>query len=183
VDNDNIVAGLQEIVQEFSEEMLPMAVPMAEQLVRAFEGYAAAAGDGGDELDEAQYSAAQTLETLNCLIEAAQGSQEILERIEPVVLPVMQQVLTEEEEHFDYIDNVVEMLSFLTYFVEDVRPNIWSLAGPLISSLGGWAYDYISEIQMPVLTYLSKDPTTFMQTSYKVAALSLVWLFSPLPHL
>ncbi len=47
-------------------------------------------------------------------------------------------------------------MSYLTYYSDSVSQSMWSLCGPLLQALFDWAIDYISEIMVPILNYISK---------------------------
>ena len=43
-----------------------------------------------------------------------------------------------------------------------LSPALWSLCGPLLVVMGDWGYDYMPELMVPVLNYLTKDVATFL---------------------
>lgn len=69
---------------------------------------------------------------------------------------LLHRLLTNGDDCFEYIDCAVQMMSYLTYYSDSVSQVMWSLCGPLLQALYDWAIDYISEIMVPVLNYISK---------------------------
>ena len=39
---------------------------------------------------------------------------------------------------------------------------MWSMCGPLLVVMSDWGYDYMPELMVPVLNYITKDVTTFL---------------------
>ena len=83
--------------------------------------------------------------------------------IEPQIVPLVLYILSNQNEcGYDYIDNAVQMLSFLTYYLDDISSLLWTACGPLLTALDSWASDYITEIAAPLLTYMSKQMDLFL---------------------
>ena len=73
----------------------------------------------------------------------------------------------EGDELYEYIDSAVHMISGFTYYSETISPAMWSLCGPLLHVLSDWGIDYVKEIMVPILNYITKGAPTFMQASYE----------------
>ena len=43
-----------------------------------------------------------------------------------------------------------------------LSPAMWSMCGPLLVVMSDWGYDYMPELMVPVLNYITKDVTTFL---------------------
>ena len=71
-------------------------------------------------------------------------------------MPTHCRLLNNGDDCFEYIDGAIQMMSYLTYYSDHVTQMMWSLCGPLLQALFDWAIDYISEIMVPVLNYISK---------------------------
>lgn len=91
-------------------------------------------------------------------------------------MPLLHSLLNNGDDCFEYIDCAVQMMSYLTYYSDAITPTMWSLCGPLLQALHDWAIDYISEIMVPVLNYISKDAQTFLQLQYNGQPLALILL-------
>ena len=39
---------------------------------------------------------------------------------------------------------------------------MWTLCGPLLVVMIDWGYDYLPELMVPILNYITKDVTTFL---------------------
>ncbi len=73
----------------------------------------------------------------------------------------------EGDELYEYIDSAVHMISGFTYYADTISPHMWSLCGPLLLVLHDWAIDYIKEIMVPILNFMCKDVTSFLQGSHQ----------------
>eukprot|EP01035_Chromulina_nebulosa_P029152 gene29152-38611_t len=80
------------------------------------------------------------------------------------------------DDSFEYIDNGVQILGYLTYNSDQMSVALWSLCGPLLQALNDWAVDYISEIMVPILNYMSKDIGTFLSSSHNGQPMPLLLL-------
>lgn len=70
------------------------------------------------------------------------------------------------EDDMEFIENGIDMLSFLTYYQDHVSEGMWTIFGPMIAALDGWAYDYMMEMLTPILNFISKDVPGFLRGSY-----------------
>ena len=76
-------------------------------------------------------------------------------------------MLTTGDQCYEYIENLVAMLGFFTYFPDSISPIVWSIAGPLIFALNEWAVDYLLEISTPILNFVSKDINRFLSITFE----------------
>ena len=76
-------------------------------------------------------------------------------------------MLRSGDECFEYLDNCIMMMGYFTYCTDGISPGIWTLCGPLLKALDDWAFDYMSEIMVPILNFISKDINTFMQGHFE----------------
>jgi len=159
VENESVLSALQAIILKFGEEVASMAPMMTTQLVVLFNRYLAA----GSEDEEATFNAVQCLDTIDSVLEAVQDHPEILIQLEPVVQPMILRLLVEGDDLFEYLDSAVHMISNFTYYSDTISPHMWSLCGPLLAVLQEWAIDYIAEIMVPILNFITKDVLTFFQ--------------------
>lgn len=58
------------------------------------------------------------------------------------------------------------MISCYTYYYEGISMPMWQVCGPLITALNEWAIDYISEIMVPILNFMTKGINIFINADY-----------------
>jgi importin-7 len=66
----------------------------------------------------------------------------------------------------EYLENAIEMLSYLTYYPSTVNGRLWEIFGPLMVAMDDWGYDYMMELTTPVMNFIAKDTDTFMRGSF-----------------
>lgn len=59
-------------------------------------------------------------------------------------------------------DDICVIMSYLTYYPEQVSPQVWALLGPLVNALDEYAYDYLNAMMPSLFNYVSKDPQQFL---------------------
>lgn len=84
-------------------------------------------------------------------------------------------LLIEGDDLYEYIDSAVHMISGFTYYSDTISPYMWNLCGPLLQVLEDWAIDYIAEIMVPILNYVTKDIATFLRGTHEGKPLA-IWL-------
>ena len=80
---------------------------------------------------------------------------------------IVLRLLVEGDDLYEYIDSAVHMISGFTYYVDTISPHMWSLCGPLLAVLHDWGIDYIAEIMVPLLNFMTKDVVTFLQGAHE----------------
>lgn len=163
VGNESVLSALENIIEEYGERIADISVMLVAKLTEVFMGYV---DDTDDE--EATWNASQALSTIASTIEAVETRDDLLLQMEPILLPVMLKVLTDQNGmlSFEYIDSVVHFIGLFTYSSAGISPAMWSLCGPLLSALNTWAIDYITDFLTPLLNYITKDPMTFVVGQY-----------------
>ena len=162
-ENDAVLSALQAIVDQYGGEIKDLAVDMVGALLKAFGGYA---GQGGED-DEAAFSASQCLDTIGAVLEAVQDEADTMVQLEALVMPLLHQIVNSGTECYEYLDNAIGMMSYFTYYSEGISAVVWTLCGPFLKVMRGWGYDYMTELMVPILNYISKDVTTFLGGSYE----------------
>ncbi len=77
--------------------------------------------------------------------------------------------MTPKHYNYSYLENGIDFIAQFTYYSETISPALWSLCGPLLQAVNGWAYDFIPEITTPLLNFMTKDGQTFHLGSMQVS--------------
>eukprot|EP00607_Mallomonas_marina_P010314 CAMPEP_0182418884 /NCGR_PEP_ID=MMETSP1167-20130531/3264_1 /TAXON_ID=2988 /ORGANISM="Mallomonas Sp, Strain CCMP3275" /LENGTH=541 /DNA_ID=CAMNT_0024593345 /DNA_START=59 /DNA_END=1681 /DNA_ORIENTATION=- len=162
VENDAVMSALQVIVTEYGEEIVEIAPAIASQLLAAFQHYASA----GEEDDESLFTASQCLETVCTVLEVSKENTPVMQQLEVIVTPVVAGFFSERDDAMEFIDCAVTMLGYLTFYLDNINPNMWQIFPSMILAMETWAFDYMQEITTPVLNFISKDTDTFLQGHY-----------------
>lgn len=159
VENEAILGALQGLVESFGEEIDPIAATMVSHLINAFEGFSSAGSDD----DESAFNATQCLDTITCIIEAVEGREQTMQQLEAIILPLLSKLINSGENCFEYLDNAIQILNMLMYTESPISPGLYSICGPLLAALDDIAIDYICDITVPLLHYMTKDMSSFLR--------------------
>ena len=61
-----------------------------------------------------------------------------------------------------YLENAIDVLTYLTFYGEVISPQLWSLFPALYRSFDKWAYDYIGNMIAPIDNYIGRDVPGFL---------------------
>ncbi|GFH23947.1 importin N-terminal domain-containing protein, partial [Haematococcus lacustris] len=141
VDAEELVFTLETLVQKFGTDIAPYAAQMMTQLVAAFNKYMAAVDEEDDE-DEgtASIAAYECLRAINTLLDSLSGlGPELYLAIEDALLPLVMKLLSTDGQ--DVVEEVLEMLAYLTFFGPGITPKLWSCWPLMHAMLMDWAID------------------------------------------
>ena len=65
-------------------------------------------------------------------------------------------LLSNGDECIEYLENAIELLSYLTYYPSVLHERLWEILGPLIVAMNDWGYDYMMDITGPIMNYIAK---------------------------
>lgn len=157
---DDVVAGLQALISAFPNEIAPMAADICQALVEAYFHYTSEEDEEGDRAA----AAFETLDAINSLMDCAASSKnpELLLKMEPVVTPLLNSVISPNAEIIDYLENAVTTYSYLTYYAPlPLSDNLWSFVGKIKQCFDANAYDYLSDFIIPLEHLAFRDPDRF----------------------
>lgn len=167
VDSSTILNVIQSIVMQFGDELYTFAPQMINKIMEQFAEYSAEASADND-ADEAAFSACECLETVQHILDVvAEPHPEMLSQIETTLVPIMIGIISNGEQCYEYIESILSIIGFFTYYPDTISPLIWTLCGPLLHALHEWAYDYILEFTTPLLNFISKDVDAFLSLSFE----------------
>jgi hypothetical protein len=171
VESESVLSALQAIVEQFGHDIAPMASMMVARLVEGFRQYASAGLDD----DEGMFNATQCLDTIRSILDAIEDLPDVYTPIEVVVLPMLHSLLNKDAS-YEFIDGAISIISFFTYFGDTISPNMWTVCGPLLQSLNDWAIDYLDDMMIPLLNFVVKGTSTFLQATSATNGQSMVGL-------
>eukprot|EP00181_Compsopogon_caeruleus_P001285 CAMPEP_0184690216 /NCGR_PEP_ID=MMETSP0312-20130426/31095_1 /TAXON_ID=31354 /ORGANISM="Compsopogon coeruleus, Strain SAG 36.94" /LENGTH=1052 /DNA_ID=CAMNT_0027147671 /DNA_START=124 /DNA_END=3282 /DNA_ORIENTATION=+ len=161
VDNTDIVTTIEEIVDRFSGDILPYAVPLARRLTQLFLRSAAA----GEDEDEASLAAVQCLHTLVSILQALtkhdpENSDTMCKGIEEIVNPILKDMFLDER--MEFFDESLDLLSTLVYYQDEpLSPFLWSLFEAMYHAFMEWT-EYIGCMVAPLHNFMHKGNSEFL---------------------
>mmetsp|Transcript_6423 Transcript_6423/g.12103 ORF Transcript_6423/g.12103 Transcript_6423/m.12103 type:complete len:1045 (-) Transcript_6423:2118-5252(-) len=158
IGNDEVVTALQVIIDKFGDHIEPHATALVSQLTAAFKTYC----DAGDDDDDAAMAAAQCLECISTVLKGICERPEIYKTLEPHLLPVTHQILSKDGDFIEYLENALDIITFLTYFPSDISNELWEIFPMIYLAFDQWAFDYLNLMVPPLENFISKAPQVFM---------------------
>jgi hypothetical protein len=157
IGNDDVVNALQSIIEHFEDQIAPLAAQLSQKLSEVFLTYS----NGDEEDDEMQMAAMQCLDAMCVIMQAVCDKPELFPSIEQQYRPVIQLVLTPAGDQLEYLENILEMLSYLTYYGQGISQEMWAYFPAIFYAFDNWAFDFIDTMVTPLDNYISKDVDTF----------------------
>ncbi|GLJ28027.1 hypothetical protein SUGI_0550340 [Cryptomeria japonica] len=160
VENEDLVFTLETIVDKFGEEMAPYALGLCQNLAAAFWKCMQSA-EADEELDESGALAAiGCLRAISTILESVSRLPHLFPQVEPILLPIMRRMLTTDGQ--EVFEEVLEIVSYMTYFSETISLEMWSLWPLMINALDDWAIDFFENILVPLDNYISRSTEIFL---------------------
>jgi hypothetical protein len=158
IGNDEVVAALQVIIDKFGDHIEPHAVALVTQLSQAFSNYC----NAGEDDDDAAMAAAQCLECISTVLKGICERPELYRSMEPNLVPLVLQILGNDGEYMEYLEYALDILTFLTYFPEEISPQLWQAFPLIYVAFDQWAFDYLNLMVPPLENFIGKAPQHFL---------------------
>ncbi|PRP84900.1 hypothetical protein PROFUN_07554 [Planoprotostelium fungivorum] len=155
IDNDELVVTLRTIIDHFSEEMGPYSLGLCQKLSQIF---IKICNENNDE-DDSAITALECLGAIQTILEAISGRPELYPPIEEVLYPLLQ--VTLQPDLADFFEEGVKIITFITYFSNEISPRMWSLF-PVLHDRFQECSDFIQDILNPLDNYISRSTETFL---------------------
>ena len=159
VDNEDLVLTLETIVDKFGEEIAPYAKSLCENLAAAFWKCIQSA-DGEDDDESGALASVGCLRAICTILESVSNLPQMLATLEPILYPIMQKMLSTDGQ--DIFEEVLEMMSYVTYFSTTISPMMWTLYPQMCKELDDWAVDYFENILVPMDNFVSRGTEVFI---------------------
>ncbi|KAF5733857.1 importin beta-like SAD2 isoform X2 [Tripterygium wilfordii] len=160
VENEDLVFTLETIVDKFGEEMAPYALGLCQNLAAAFWRCINTA-EADDEVDDpGALAAVGCLRAISTILESVSKLPDLFVQIEPTLLPIMRRTLTTDCQ--DVFEEVLEIVSYMTFFSPTISLDMWSLWPLMVDALAEWAMDFFPNILVPLDNYISRGTQHFL---------------------
>jgi hypothetical protein len=159
---DDVVAGLQSLIDAFQLEIAPMATEICAAIVQAFTKYAMQEDDEDGDFGAA---AMQCLDACMSLLGSVCEIPELLQKMETVVMPLLVLGLKGDSEVSDFTQNYLELYTYFTYYsVVPMSPAVWQVVGILGEIFHSYGFDYLPEMSTPLEQLVLREPLRFATT-------------------
>jgi len=164
VENDDMIFTVEAIVEKFGEEMAPYALGLITNLVHQFwRSLGGGGGDGDDDGDDDAGALAclGCVRTMATVLDAVSGQAAALyPQLEPLLQPLCLRMLSAEG--LDVYEEVLEILSYMTYYSPRISDWCWALFPVLIRNVNDFGVDYFGETLTPLDNMISRDTERFL---------------------
>lgn len=161
IGNDEVVSALQVLLDRFGDHIEPHAIALVTQLSQAFAQYCTSGEDEDD--DDAALAAAQCLECIATVLKGVCAKEAMLKALEPQLMPLVLKILGNDGDFLEYLECALDILTFLTYFQDNLSPEVWKAFPLVYIAFDQWAYDYLNMMVPCLLSYIGKGPDVFLQ--------------------
>eukprot|EP00898_Chlorokybus_atmophyticus_P004844 jgi/Chlat1/5360/Chrsp35S05283 len=176
VENEDLVFTLETIVDKFGEEIAPYALGLVQNLATVFFRCIRTEESGEDADDTGALAAVGCLRAISTLLESVSSLPQLYPQLEDMLMPIMTKMLTTDGQ--DVYEEVLEIVSYITYFSPTISPGMWGLWPLMADALDEWALDYFENILVPLDNYISRGTEVFLtstdpdylQSTYKIVS-------------
>ncbi|EKX49114.1 hypothetical protein GUITHDRAFT_56057, partial [Guillardia theta CCMP2712] len=163
VGSDELIASLEILIECFEDEMAPYAQQLCQRLSEHFLRLTSSEGEGED---DAAIAASQCCSAIKTLLDSIKKTPELYHSLEPNLVPLLAKVLSPDSTgdyvYMEFMEEFLEILTYLTYYSPTISEGVWSLFPLLTKSFFDWAFDYLSNINLPLDNYISRSTTVFL---------------------
>eukprot|EP01116_Phalansterium_solitarium_P023118 TRINITY_DN793_c0_g3_i2.p1 TRINITY_DN793_c0_g3~~TRINITY_DN793_c0_g3_i2.p1 ORF type:complete len:1027 (+),score=443.06 TRINITY_DN793_c0_g3_i2:37-3081(+) len=160
VEHDELVSGLEGLIDAFQDSIGPYAVGLCSQLTDVFVRSASA----DEESETSAVAASECLNTIQTILGGLQEHGPLWAQVEVVLLPLLHKIF--EGDFMDFFDEGVKILTYLTYYSPAISPQLWELFPKLYQAFQNFAFDYLNDLLYPIDNYITRGTATFLGGPY-----------------
>ena len=172
VESEDVVYTLETITERFGEDIAPFALGMTQNLAAAF--WKVVQESESKEDDECGILASiGCLRAMSTILESVSSLPHMYPELEDAVFPILQKMIGDKG--FDVFEEVLEILSYLSYFSPRLTPRLWELWPLMIATMDDWALQYFENLLIPLHNFISLGTeqflapgTSYVEDTYKV---------------
>ncbi|KAE8670295.1 Importin beta-like SAD2-like protein [Hibiscus syriacus] len=155
-DQNNFRQALHSVVSGLRDPELPVRVDSVFALRSCMN-----TSEADEEADDpGALAAVGCLRAISTILESVSRLPHLFVQIEPTLLPIMQRMLTTEGQ--EVFEEVLEIVSYMTFFSPTISLEMWSLWPLMIEALADWAIDFFPNILVPLDNYISRGTAHFL---------------------
>lgn len=162
----SFLPALDKLVVGYPDEIMPLALPLVQQLNRAFQQAAhSILADTDEEDDDLAFTAAQVLHLISSVISSVgewqkptkEDKKTLFASVEKELMPLLES--TFQESHQVFVEELLDVLGCLVAQTgalnERLSPFLLSLVPKMMDGLNNWAVEYVGSMMEPIEAYIS----------------------------
>jgi len=146
------------LIEHYGEQMVPYAVQVVTALAASFMRLVDETDE--DEEDDATLAALGVMQALGTMMEAIAGKADVYRQLEAPLLPLFRRCCQQDAE--DYLEEMLELLSYITYYASEISPQLWELVPCLHTVYQDWGREYMNSLAVPLENVISRSPEAFL---------------------
>ncbi|KAA1474736.1 ARM repeat-containing protein [Dentipellis sp. KUC8613] len=173
-DLDILNSSMESMVEQFQDELLPVAAQLTGRLCDSYLRLAREAlakeenAPGPDDLavamesddnDDKTYAAMGVAKTIGTIASSIDSSPEILGQVQEVIIPIIK--YTFENKLLDLFDNMYDLVDSLTFKMHSISPNMWPIFELTYSLFKSDAVDFLDEMLPSLDNFVSYGTDVF----------------------
>ncbi|THH18363.1 hypothetical protein EW146_g2600 [Bondarzewia mesenterica] len=173
-DLDILNNSMESMVEQFQDELLPVAAQLTARLCDSYlrlareslaqEENAPKGGDldsliQADGDDDKTYAAMGVAKTISTIVSSVDSSPEILVQVQEVVIPII--TFTLENKMLDLFDNMYELVDNLTFKTHEISPKMWPIFELTYALFKSDAVDFLDEMLPSLDNFVSYGTEVF----------------------
>jgi hypothetical protein len=107
-------------------------------------------------------AAAQCLECVATVLKGVCEKPSLLKSLEPLLIPLVLKIMGNDGEYIEYLECALDILTFLTYFPDQISAELWQAFPLIYVAFDQWAYDYLNMMVPCLQSYIAKSPDVFL---------------------
>ncbi|CAE6520075.1 unnamed protein product [Rhizoctonia solani] len=146
-DLDVLTAAMQTFVEQFSEDLVPIAVQLTTRLIDSYMRLlqeTLAKEDTADDWDEnadKKFAAMGNARTIQTIVTAMESSTDVLVEVQAILAPMI--LATLEHQALDLFESVFDIMDTLTFSLRQIPPQLWAVFEAMYKSFKGPSVDYL----------------------------------------
>ncbi|ETW81490.1 hypothetical protein HETIRDRAFT_125032 [Heterobasidion irregulare TC 32-1] len=173
-DLDILNSSMEAMVEQFQDELLPVAAQLTARLCDSYLRLAreslvqdenAPKGADLDSLmesdgdDDKTYAAMGVAKTISTIVSSIDSSPEILAQVQEVIIPII--TFTLENKLLDLFDNMYDLVDSLTFKTHQISPNMWPIFEITYTLFKSDAIDFLDEMLPSLDNFVSYGTEMF----------------------
>ncbi|KAF8685755.1 ARM repeat-containing protein [Rhizoctonia solani] len=146
-DLDVLTTAMQTFVEQFSEDLVPIAVQLTTRLIDSYMRLLTETlskeetAEDWDENADKKFAAMGNARTIQTIVTAMEGSKEILIELQAILAPMV--LATLEHQALDFFESVFDIMDTLTFSLRQIPPTLWTVFEAMYKSFKGPSVDYL----------------------------------------
>ncbi|OQR93002.1 hypothetical protein ACHHYP_03028 [Achlya hypogyna] len=156
--SDEVILALEQLIDQFCDEMGPYAVQLVLRLSQRFKQCL----DAEEDEDDACLTAASCLDTINTVLMSIYNHPELFEPLLDALVPILHLLLSSDS-YIDFVEPALDIVKSITFYSKSIHPKVWLLFPSLFRGADAWGSEYMHSFVAVLFSVIGRDATGFLQ--------------------